>query len=71
LAGEGFHGYYPMISFCDLPLSLAKDQFSKYGNYAIGLSKEWGVANKLNPVIYIEQNSGIAHDLKNTRTEIF
>lgn len=61
------HSYYfPILSFSDIPLSLTKDHITKYGNYGIGMSKEWGVTNQLNPVIYIEQNSIIAKDIQNT-----
>lgn len=55
--------YFPMVTFCDIPLSLANEHRKKYGNYAIGLSKDWGIKNKLNPVIYIEKNSLMAEDL--------
>jgi hypothetical protein len=47
----------PMISFCDIPLSKIKDHIYKYGNYGIGLTKEWAIKNKLNPVVYIESDS--------------
>jgi Putative abortive phage resistance protein AbiGi, antitoxin len=56
--------YYPIVSFCDLPLSLAKGQIDKYGSYAIGLTKDWAIINKLNPVIYIESNSLVANDIQ-------
>jgi hypothetical protein len=59
--------YFPMVTFCDIPLSLAKDHIRKYGNYAIGLSKDWGIKNKLNPVIYVEKNSLIAEDLEEAK----
>lgn len=55
--------YFPMISFCDLPLSLIKEHIQRYGNYGIGMKKDWGILKKLNPVIYIESNSIIARDL--------
>jgi DNA-binding transcriptional regulator GbsR (MarR family) len=53
-----------MVSFCDIPLSLAKDHINKYGSYAIGMSKEWGVRNNLNPVVYIENKSLLAKDIQ-------
>jgi len=56
--------YYPMISFCDIPLSLARDQIKRYGPYAIGLTKEWGIKNHLNPVVYIERDSLLTKDIQ-------
>jgi hypothetical protein len=55
-----------MISFCDIPLSLAKDQIERYGSYAIGMSKAWGIKNYLNPVVYIEKDSLLAKDIQTT-----
>lgn len=47
----------PMVSFCDIPLSLIEEHRKVYGDYAIGLSKEWGIRNKLNPIFYYVENS--------------
>ena len=47
----------PMISFCDLPLTLAKDNLKDYGGYGIGLSKDWIINNKLSPVRYVDRTS--------------
>lgn len=63
---ETHDSYYPMVSFCDIPLSLAKDQIERYGSYAIGMTKEWGMKNNLNPVVYIEKNSLLAKDIQAT-----
>jgi hypothetical protein len=46
----------PMISFTDMPLAnYAKKPV--YGKFGIGLNKNWGIKNRLNPVIYIDKNS--------------
>lgn len=47
----------PMVCFCDIPLSQIKNHISTYGEYAIGLSKDWGLRNGLSPVLYLHNNS--------------
>jgi uncharacterized protein YqgV (UPF0045/DUF77 family) len=64
LNNETHDYYFPMVSFCDIPLALAKDQIDKYGSYAIGMTKEWGIKNKLNPVVYIEKDSLLGNDIQ-------
>ena len=49
----------PMVCFCDIPLSQSMNHRKTYGNYGIGLSKEWGKNNKVSPVLYAHQNSAI------------
>lgn len=52
----------PMICFCDIPISRAstfrqgKDD-TGYGNYALGLTKEWGIMNNINPILYVSNGS--------------
>jgi hypothetical protein len=50
----------PMVSFCDIPLSQIKNHSEIYGNYALGLSKQWGIKNSVSPVIYVYKNSKIS-----------
>lgn len=47
----------PMISLCDIPLSEQGNYLDKYGGYAIGVSREWGVNNRFTPVTYCYKNS--------------
>ena len=42
----------PLVSFCDLPLSLIRNHLKEYGNYGIGLKKNWGLRNGVTPVMY-------------------
>jgi hypothetical protein len=56
--------HVPMVSLCDIPLSQIKEHISKYGNYGIGMTREWGIRNKLNPVLYLEPQSDLATSYK-------
>ena len=46
-----------MISLCDLPLSEFASNNWTYGDFAIGLSRDWGIRNGVNPVCYCHKNS--------------
>lgn len=43
----------PMISFCDIPLTRTSMFKARYGDYAIGLSKEWALKKQINPILYV------------------
>lgn len=45
-----------MVCFCDLPLGLLKHHISFYGRFGIGLRKEWGLKQGIEPVIYSHPN---------------
>jgi len=46
----------PMCCFCDIPLNLVDNHRTIYGNYAIGLKKDWGERQALSPVIYLPED---------------
>ena len=50
----------PMVCFCDIPLSQLMSHIKIYGKYGLGMSKEWGIREGLNPVIYFNKNSHLA-----------
>lgn len=54
-----FNGKYliEMKCFCDIPLSQITNHISTYGNYGIGLSKEFAYRNYINPVHYFHEYS--------------
>ncbi len=52
---------FPMSCFCDIPISRISEHVGFYGSYGIGLTKQWGVKNNLNPVIYFSGDNPV-HD---------
>lgn len=60
----------PMVSFCDIPLSKIKNHVSFYGEYALGLKKEWGIKNGITPILYCHDNSFTTKCLASIRKEI-
>ena len=58
----GFMGY-PMVCFCDIPLTRIGEHVGFYGEYGLGLTKHWGVSNGLNPLIYLSQSTPISKAL--------
>lgn len=65
----------PMVCFCDIPLSQIGTHADHYGEYAIGLTKQWGQENGVSPVLYYQVDSRTAGALNgvfgNLKTLIF
>jgi len=61
----------PICCFCDIPLHLVGDHMSEYGQYGIGLSKEWGIKVGLNPVVYVKKNSALFRSIYNIKEHLF
>ena len=47
----------PMVCFCDIPLGNIRQHMNTYGNYALGLSKEWAKTKGITPVLYANNES--------------
>lgn len=48
---------YPMVCFCDIPLSRIFEHTEFYGKYGLGLTREWGIQKKLTPLFYSAEDS--------------
>jgi hypothetical protein len=48
-----------MVCFCDIPISRVGEHVNFYGEFGIGLSKEWAEANRLTPILYVASNNHI------------
>ena len=55
---------YPMVCFCDIPLSRVDEHVNFYGEYGIGMTKEWAESNKLTPILYVAPNNNIPHTFR-------
>ncbi len=55
---------YPMVCFCDIPLSRINSHRAFYGDFGVGMSKEWGIKNGLNPIAYISGNNAVSKTYK-------
>jgi hypothetical protein len=56
-----------MVSFCDIPLTRTQDFTKRYGNHAIGLTKEWALKNEVNPILYIHNKLIAYYDYVKTK----
>jgi hypothetical protein len=55
---------YPLVCFCDLPLGRHEEHKEKFGNYGIGMNKDWGIKNHLSAVVYSNKESMTALGLR-------
>lgn len=47
----------PMVCFCDIPLSQISEHALKYGEYSIGIKKDWAIKQGVSPILYVHDNS--------------
>ena len=53
----------PMVCFCDIPLSQISEHTQKYGEYAIGIKKDWAISQGVSPILYVHDNSLILNTI--------
>lgn len=51
---------FPMTCFCDIPLSRIREHTGFYGDYGLGMTREWGLRSGLVPVVYTTTDGPIA-----------
>ncbi|NAY92963.1 hypothetical protein GTQ34_13650 [Muricauda sp. JGD-17] len=71
LKREKFESAIPMVCFCDISLSQISNHIKTYGEYGIGMTKEWGIRNKLNPIIYINPNSNVSESISKLAESVY
>lgn len=54
---DDYYIAYPIVCFCDIPLSRVDEHVNFYGNYGIGVTRNWAESNGLSPVLYIRENT--------------
>ncbi len=55
---------FPMCCFCDIHLNKLVPHMEFYGHYGIGLNKEWGISQGIQPIQYINPSSNLISDYK-------
>src|SRR5674476_203117 len=51
------HLAFPMVCFCDIPIERHEIHKINFGDYGIGMKKEWGIKKHLTPVVYYDAES--------------
>lgn len=55
---------FPMKCFCDINMHKLEEHLMWYGYYGLALTKEWGMKNGIQPILYINPESNIKKDYK-------
>lgn len=54
---------FPIVCFCDIPLSQIQNHAYTYGGYALGLTKEWAMKSGICPILYTHLTSSFHKNL--------
>lgn len=55
---------FPMVCFCDIPLSKISEHVNFYGGYGLGMTREWAIANNLNPIFYLAGENSLVAEIR-------
>lgn len=55
---------FPMVCFCDIPLGRISDHVGFYGEFGLGMTKEWANSNGLNPILYLATDNNLSSELR-------
>jgi hypothetical protein len=55
---------YPMVCFCDIPLSRISEHIGFYGEFGLGLTRQWAHMNGLNPILYSAGNNNLTRSFR-------
>lgn len=64
-SGSEYYLAYPMVCFCDIPLSRVDEHVNFYGNFGIGVTRKWAESNGLSPVLYIREGTAQHRSIQN------
>ena len=61
---------YPMVCFCDIPLSRITEHVQFYGEYGIGMTREWAERSGLNPVLYVSPKNNLINSFRDLNAHL-
>ena len=62
---------YPIVCFCEIPLSRISEHVGFYGSFGLGLTREWAETNGLNPLMYVAGDNHVAKAFRETSRHSF
>lgn len=62
---------FPMSCFCDIHLNRLIYHMDNYGYYGVGIEKQWGIEQGIQPIHYINKNSELKNEYSKVMNGIF
>lgn len=62
---------FPMVCFCDIPISRIDEHVGFYGSYGLGMTREWAEKNVLNPVMYFSGKTPLLDAVNANASRLF